>query len=88
MVAKKLIAFDDALLDQYPDLKEALKPSDNFTELKEILKKESNDLPTGSLNTKIIINEGKIVERVYETPKGEIISLFPKPSNIFNSQAA
>ena len=62
MVAKKKIKdFKD--LDQYPDLKEALVPA-------------AETLPPGSINTKVIINEGEIVERVYETPKGEIISIF------------
>ena len=50
-------------LDQYPDLKEALVPS-------------VETLPPGSMNTKVIINEGEIVEKVYVTPKGESISLF------------
>ncbi len=63
MVAKKRIKnFKD--LDQFPDLKEAIVPA-------------IRTLPSGSMNTKIIINKGKIVERVYKTPKGEIISLFP-----------
>ena len=62
MVAKKKIKdFDN--LDMYPDLKEALVPA-------------IKTLPLGARNTKVIINEGEIVERVYETPKGEIISLF------------
>ena len=62
MVAKnKIQDFKD--LDKYPDLKEALVPS-------------LKSLPQGSINTKVIINEGEIVERVYETPKGEIISIF------------
>ena len=50
-------------LDQFPDLKEALVPA-------------VKTLPSGSRNTKIIINGGEIVERVYETPKGAIISIF------------
>ena len=50
-------------LDGYPDLRDAVIPA-NAT------------LPSGSINTKVIINEGKIVERVFKTPKGEIISLF------------
>ena len=71
MVSKKKIKdFKD--LDQFPDLKEALVPA-------------IKTLPSGSMNTKIIINEGKIVERVYKTPKGEIISLFP---NDFSEAAA
>ena len=71
MVAKKKVKdFND--LDQFPDLKEALVPA-------------IKTIPSGSMNTKVIINEGEIVERVYETPKGEIISLF---TNIFSREAA
>ena len=71
MVAKKKIKdFKD--LDQFPDLKEALVPA-------------IKTLPSGSMNTKVIINEGEIVERVYETPAGEIISLF---ANEFSKKAA
>tara|TARA_B100000579_G_scaffold271517_1_gene224217 strand:- start:144 stop:359 length:216 start_codon:yes stop_codon:yes gene_type:complete len=62
MVAKKEIKdFKD--LEQFPDLKEALVPA-------------IKTLPSGSMNTKVIISEGEIVERVFKTPKGEIISLF------------
>ena len=62
MVTKKKIKdFND--LDRFPDLKKALVPA-------------INTLPSGSVNTKVIINQGEIVERVYKTPKGEIISLF------------
>ena len=62
MVAKKKIKdFKD--LDKFPDLKEALVPA-------------IKTLPSGSMNTKVIVTEGEIVERVYKTPKGEIISLF------------
>ena len=71
MVAKKKIKdFKD--LDQFPNLKEALVPA-------------IKTLPTGSINTKVIINEGEIVERVYKTPKGEIISLF---ANDFSNRVA
>tara|TARA_Y100001968_G_scaffold331310_1_gene385592 strand:- start:746 stop:961 length:216 start_codon:yes stop_codon:yes gene_type:complete len=71
MVAKKKIKdFKD--LDHYPDLKEALVPA-------------VKTLPPGSMNTKVIINEGEIVERVYETPKGERVSLF---ANEFSQKAA
>ena len=62
MVTKNKIK-DFKELDQYPDLKEALIPA-------------LETLPQGSMNTKVIINEGEIVERVYETPKGESISIF------------
>ena len=71
MVTKKKIKdFND--LDQFPDLKEALVPA-------------IKTLPSGSMNTKVIIIEGAIVERVYKTPKGELISLF---ANDFSEQAA
>ena len=71
MIAKKKIKdFKD--LDQYPYLKEALVPA-------------IKTLPTGSINTKVIINEGEIVERVYKTPKGQIISLF---ANDFSNRVA
>ena len=65
MGSKKKIK-DFRNLDQYPDLKKALIP-------------RIKTLPIGSFNTKVIINEGEIVERVYKTPNGEIISLFPNP---------
>ena len=71
MVAmKKIKDFSD--LEQFPNLKEALVPA-------------IQTLPSGSMNTKVIINEGEIVERVYKTPKGEIISLF---TNDFSREAA
>ena len=71
MTAKKKIKdFKD--LNQFPDLKEALVPA-------------IKTLPSGSINTKVIINEGKIVERVFKTPKGEVISLF---ANDFSEAAA
>ena len=63
MVTKKKIK-DFNNLDNYPDLKESLVPA-------------NKTLPAGSKNTKIIIVEGEIVERVYKTPKGDILSLFP-----------
>ena len=70
MVAKRKIKeFKD--LDQFPYLKEALVPA-------------MKTLPSGSINTKVIINEGQIVERVYKTQKGEIISLF---ANEFSKKA-
>ena len=71
MVSKKKIkSFKD--LDQFPDLEEALVPA-------------IKTLPLGSVNTKVIIYKGEIVERVYETPKGEIIYLL---SNEFPKKAA
>ena len=71
MVAKNKIK-DLKDYDQYPDLKEALIPT-------------LETLPPGSMNTKLIINEGEIVERVYQTPKGETISIFV---NEFSQKAA
>ena len=62
MVDKKKVK-DFNNLEEYPDLKKAVVPA-------------IMTLPSGSKNTKIIINEGKVIERVYETPKGELISLF------------
>ena len=62
VLKKKIKEFKN--LDEYPDLQKALVP---------IFK----TLPLGSINTKVIINEGKVIERVYQTPAGEIISLFP-----------
>ena len=66
MVAKKKLK-DFNNLEDYPDLKQALVPS-------------IKTLPFGSMNTKVIINDGQVVERVYKTPNGEIISLFPNPT--------
>tara|TARA_Y100001968_G_C19393754_1_gene737053 strand:- start:1002 stop:1217 length:216 start_codon:yes stop_codon:yes gene_type:complete len=65
MIAKKKIK-DFKNLDKYPDLKKALVPC-------------FKTLPFGAMNTKVIINEGVVVERVYKTPNGEIVSLFPNP---------
>ena len=67
---KKIKDFSD--LEQFPDLKEALVPA-------------IKTLPFGSMNTKVVITEGEIVERVFKTPKGEIISLF---ANDFSKEAA
>ena len=47
--------------------------------------------PIGSWTTKITVRSGKIVERVYRTPKGDYISLYPDPileSLLFYSDAA
>tara|TARA_Y100001968_G_C19296944_1_gene687085 strand:+ start:579 stop:794 length:216 start_codon:yes stop_codon:yes gene_type:complete len=71
MVSKKRIK-EFKNLDQFPNLKESLVPA-------------IKTLPSGSMNTKVIINNGKIVERVYKTPKGELISLFV---NDFSKEAA
>ena len=80
-------AFDDALLERHPELKEYLKPNDQYPELKHILKNRSINLPIGSFNSKVIINDGEIVERVYKTPKGNVVSLFSN-SNMFFHQVA
>ena len=37
----------------------------------------SAKLPVGSLNTKVIITSGEIVERIYKAPNGQLISIFP-----------
>ena len=85
---KKFKAFDDSILDLHPDLKEALKPNDQYPELEHILKNRSANLPAGSFNTKVIINDGEIVERVFKTPMGQVVSLFSKPSDVILDQAA
>ena len=71
MIAKKKIKEFNGL-DQFPDLKEALVPA-------------IKTLPSGSMNIKVIITKGEIVERVYKTPKGDFISLF---ANEFSKEAA
>ena len=81
-LTKKFKAFDDAILELHPDLKEFLKPNDLYPELEHILKNRSAILPSGSLNTKVIINDGEIVERVFKTPMGQVVSLFSKSSNV------
>ncbi len=81
VLTKKIKAFDDALLDHHPELKEVLMPNDNYPEIKRILKFRPVELPVGSMNTKVIINNGEIIERVYKTPKGHVVSLFSKTSN-------
>ncbi len=43
-------------------------------------KPQSANLPSGSVNTKIIVSKGQIIERVFKTPKGQIISLFTEPN--------
>ncbi len=88
VLTKKFKAFDDAVLDLHPDLKEVLKPSDQYPELEHILKNRHADLPVGSFNTKVIINDGEIVERVFKTPMGQVVSLFSKPSNVILNQVA
>ena len=88
VLTKKFKAFDDAILDLHPDLKEFLKPNDKYPELDHILNNRSAPLPAGSMNTKVIINDGKIVERVFKTPMGQVVSLFSKPSNVILDQVA
>ena len=68
IVKKRFRAFNDALLDLHPELKKVLKPSDQYPELKLFKKNIKGELPFGSLNTKVIINDGEIVERIYQTP--------------------
>ena len=85
---KRFKTFDDSILDQHPELRNALKPSDQYPELNRIIKNKNSNLPIGSLNTKLIINDGEIVERVYKTPKGHIISLFSRSFNKPFDQAA
>ena len=88
ILKKKYKAFDDSILELHPDLKEVLKPNDHYPELELILKNRSPELPAGSLNTKVVINHGEIVERVFKTPMGHVISLFSNPSNSILDQAA
>ena len=88
VLIKKFKAFDDAILDLHPDLKEVLKPKDHYPEIDHILKNRSVNLPFGSLNTKVIINDGEIVERVFMTPMGQVVSLFSKTSNLILDQVA
>ncbi len=82
------MAFDDQILDLHPDLREALKPNDQYPELDHILKNRFVNLPAGSLNTKVIINDGEIVERVFKTPMGKVVSLSSKPSKVILDQVA
>ena len=84
----KFKRFDDDLLLHHPDLRNFLKPNDIYPELKHVLENSSVNLPAGSLNTKIIINHGEIVERVFKTPMGKIVSLFSNPSNVIFDQVA
>tara|TARA_B100000945_G_scaffold103974_1_gene82226 strand:+ start:455 stop:724 length:270 start_codon:yes stop_codon:yes gene_type:complete len=88
VLRKKFKPFDDGILALHPDLKVVLKPNDQYPELEHILKNRPANLPAGSLNTKVIINHGEIVERVFKTPKGQLVSLFSKPSNVILDQAA
>ena len=85
---KRFKSFDDTLLESHPELKKVLKPNDTYPELKNVLKNRPVNFPNGSFNTKVIINDGQIVERVYKTPQGQVVSIFSKSSNIFFDQAA
>ena len=88
VLTKNFKAFDDAIFDLHPDLKEVLIPNDQYPELDHILKNRSANLPVGSLNTKVIIKDGEIVERVFNTPMGQVVSLFSKSSNVMLDQVA
>ena len=88
VLMKRFKAFDDALLERHPELKEVLKPKDQYPELKHLLKNRPGHLPIGSLNTKLIVNNGEIVERVYKTPKDQVVTLLSKSSNKLFDQAA
>ena len=88
VLTKKFKAFDDAILDLHPELKEVLKPNDQYPELEPILKNRFAKLPAGSFNTKVFINDGVIVERVFKTPMGQVVSLFSKPSNVILDKVA
>ena len=61
---KKIKDFNN--LENYPDLKKTLLPN-------------TKTFPHRTMNTRLIINEGKVAERIYTTLNGEIISLFSNP---------
>ena len=87
-VLRRYKTFDDSIFETHPELKGFLKPNDDYPELKNINKNRFRKLPFGSLNTKVIINDGEIVERVYKTPMGQVVSLFSNSSkNYFNKAA-
>ena len=88
VLTRKFKAFDDSILELHPDLKDVLKPNDQYPELKNILKNKSADLPAGSLNTKLIMIDGEIIERVFKTPMGQVVSIFSKPTKIVLDQVA
>ena len=88
VLTKKFKAFDDSILELHPDLKDVLKPNDQYPELMNILKNKSANLPAGSLNTKLIMMDGEIVELVFKTPMGQVVSLFSKPSKVVLDQVA
>ena len=88
VLTKKFKAFDDSIFELHPDLKDVLKPNDEYPELKHILKNKSADLPAGSLNTKLIMIDGEIIERVFKTPMGKVVSIFSKPTKVVLDQVA
>ena len=87
-LTNKFKAFDDSILELHPDLKGVLKPNDQYPELKHILKNKSANLPAGSVNTKLIMIDGQIIERVFKTPMGQVVSIFSKPSKVVLDQVA
>ena len=88
VVMKRFKAFEEALLLRHPELKAVLKPNDQYPDLNQVLKNRNGKLPIGSFNSKAIIIDDEIVERVYKAPKGKVFSLFKNPSNVFFDQAA
>ena len=88
VLTKKFKAFDDSIFELHPDLKDVLKPNDEYPELKHILKNKSANLPAGSLNTKLIMIDGEIIERVFKTPMGKVVSIFSKPTKVALDQVA
>ena len=88
LFTKKFKAFDDTIFELHPDLKDVLKPNDQYPELKHILKNKSANLPAGSLNTKLIMIDGEIIERVFKTPMGQVVSIFSKPTKVVLDQVA
>ena len=88
VLMKRFKTFDDAIFEMHPDLKEFLKPNDNYPELERILKNRPLHLPPGSVNTKVIIKDGEVVQRVFNTPMGRVVSMFSNASNVFLDQVA
>tara|TARA_B100000575_G_C22540934_1_gene347106 strand:- start:158 stop:427 length:270 start_codon:yes stop_codon:yes gene_type:complete len=88
ILKKKFKPFDDSILELHPDLKEFLKPNDNYPEFEHIQKNKFTNLPAGSLSTKVIIDKGRVVERVFKTPNGHIVSLFSRGTNVNFDQVA
>ena len=88
VLTKKFKAFDDSIFELHPDLKDVLKPNDQYPELKHILKNKSANLPAGSLNTKLIMIDGEIIERVFKTPMEKVVSIFSKPTKLALDQVA